>query len=68
MAFVLSRIRSVTLRTLCEPKDVGYSRDFSKNSQNPRFWYNTYWTLYHVVSGSIESYVLGYYSPNCSNL
>ncbi len=49
MAFLLSRIRSGTLRTLCEPKDVGYSCDFSKNSPNPGFWYNTYWTLYHVV-------------------
>ena len=43
MAFVLSRFRSGTLRTPCEPKDVGYSCDFSKNSPNPRFWYNTYW-------------------------
>ncbi len=30
MAFVLSRIRSGTLRTRCEPKDVGNSCDFSK--------------------------------------
>ena len=49
MAFVLSRIRSGNLRTLCEPKDIGYSCDFLKNSPNPTFWYNTYWTLYHVV-------------------
>ncbi len=51
MAFVLPRIRSGTLRALCEPKDVlvGYSCDLSKNSPNPRFWYNTYRTLYHVV-------------------
>ena len=49
MAFVLSRFRSATLRTLCEVKDVGYSCDFLKNSPNPRFWYNAYWTLYHVV-------------------
>ena len=34
---VLSRIGSGTLRTLCEPKDVGNSCDFSKNSPNPRF-------------------------------
>ncbi len=37
----LSPIRSGDLRTLCEPKDLGYSCDFSKNSPNPRFWYNT---------------------------
>ncbi len=30
MAFVLSRIRSGTLRTLCKPRDVGYSCNFSK--------------------------------------
>ncbi len=28
----------ITLRTLCEAKDVGYSYDFLKNSPNPRFW------------------------------
>ncbi len=32
--------------TFKEQKDVGYSCDFSKNSPNPRFWYNTYWTLF----------------------
>ncbi len=32
MAFILSRFRSATLRTLCEAKDVGYSCDFSKNN------------------------------------
>ncbi len=55
MAFVLCRFHSATSRTLCEAKDVGYSCDFSKNSPNPRFWYNTYWTLYHHWSRSIES-------------
>ncbi len=54
MAFVLSRFCSTTLRTLCEAKDVGYSCDFSKNSSNLRFWYNTY-KLLDSISRSIES-------------
>ncbi len=51
MAFVLSCICSGTLRTLDEPQDVGYSCDFSKNSMNPIFYYNTL----DSISRSIES-------------
>ncbi len=51
MGYVLSRIRSGTLRTLCEPKDVGYSCNFSKSSPNPRI------LVHHILdsSRSIES-------------
>ncbi len=45
---------AAVLRTLCEPKDVGYSCDFSKTSSNPRF------LVQHILdsisrSSSIES-------------
>ncbi len=51
MAFVLSRFRSGTLRTLCEPKDVGYSCDLSKLAQSRDL-------VHHIldsISRSIES-------------
>ncbi len=51
MTFVSSRIRSGALRTLFEPKDVGYSCEFSKNSPNPIL-------VQHIldsISRSIES-------------
>ncbi len=45
------------LKTLCEPKDVGYRCDFSKNSPNP----NLVQHILDSISRSIESPIgLGY--------
>ncbi len=37
IVFVLPSAGDAASRTLCEPNDVGYSCDFSKNGQNQGF-------------------------------
>ncbi len=53
MVFALSSIRSGASTTLCEPNDVGFSCDFSKNSPNPGF--RTIHMILDCISRSIES-------------
>ncbi len=52
MAFVLSHIRRCALSTLCEPKDVGYSCDFSKKKSKPEILVQH---IFDSISRSIES-------------